>query len=166
MKVSPQEKREAIERLREWIKPGDTVYTIVRHRSRSGWRHVVQPLILRDGDPLYLGYNLAQAAGLRYDRNREGVVYDGCGYSKTFQAVYDLAATLYRDGFGCIGQDCPSSEHGNGDRDYRPHGCMCGEPHPGQPSILPEKRPPSFAAATWNSHWHHDGGYALRQRSL
>ena len=36
MKYSKEEKQEALERLKEWIKKGDTLHTTVRHVSRSG----------------------------------------------------------------------------------------------------------------------------------
>lgn len=39
-----QERQEAIERLREILKPGDTVYTIIRHVSRSGMQRSIQLL--------------------------------------------------------------------------------------------------------------------------
>lgn len=39
-----QERQQAIERLREILKPGDTVYTIIRHVSRSGMQRSIQLL--------------------------------------------------------------------------------------------------------------------------
>jgi hypothetical protein len=36
MKYSKEEKERALKRLHELIKPGDTVYTSVKHVSRSG----------------------------------------------------------------------------------------------------------------------------------
>lgn len=49
-KVSKQEYAEQLGKLREWIKPGDTVYTILEHVSRSGMSRtikVVVPIIRR-----------------------------------------------------------------------------------------------------------------------
>lgn len=36
MKVSKQEREEAVAQLRKMLKPGDTVHTILRHVSKSG----------------------------------------------------------------------------------------------------------------------------------
>lgn len=35
--------------------------------------------------------------------------------------VYHLSRVLFRDGFTCTGKDCPSNDHHNGDRNYKPH---------------------------------------------
>ena len=120
-------RQEAIDRLKEWIKPGDTIHTQIKNVSRSGMSRVIQ-VIKIDCDPerkeptiLYLGYNVAQACDMRYDRNREGVKIGGCGMDMGFAIVYDLSATLFSDGFDCIGSGCPSNDHSNGDRDYTPH---------------------------------------------
>ena len=138
---------DAIDRLKTWIKPGDTVYTQLKHVSRSGTMRVIQVIKIEcpnkveidngktEPDVLYLGYNVAQAIGMRYDREREGVKIGGCGMDMGFAIVYDLSRVLFRDGFDCIGEGCPANDHRNGDRDYTPHR-------------------------------HSDPGYALRQRWL
>lgn len=138
---------EAIDRLRKWIKPGDTVYTQLKHVSRSGMMRVIQVVKIQcpdkyrmdegfeEPDILYLGYNVAQAIEMKYDREREGVRIGGRGMDMGFAIVYDLSRVLFRDGFDCIGEGCPANDHSNGDRDYAPHR-------------------------------HSDPGYALKQRWL
>jgi hypothetical protein len=64
----------------------------------------------------------------------EAIHVTGCGMDMGFHLVYALSRVLYPDGHGCIGEGCPSNDHSNGDRDYTP------------------------------THWHKDGGYALRHR--
>jgi len=131
-------RQEAIDRLKVWIKPGDTVFTQMKHCSRSGMQRTIQiikPAINdRTGeiDMIYLGYNVAQALDMRYDRDREGVKIGGCGMDMGFALVYDLSRTLFSE-FECIGEGCPANDHFNGDRDYTPHK-------------------------------HSDGGYALKHR--
>jgi hypothetical protein len=39
-----------------------------------------------------------------------------------FHMVHTLELVLYPTGFGCIGEDCRSSAHFNGERDRTPHG--------------------------------------------
>jgi hypothetical protein len=134
-------RQEAIDRLKVWIKPGDTVHTQVRHVSRSGMQRVIQVVKIdckpdsKEPDILYLGYNVADALDMRYDREREGVKIGGCGMDMGFAIVYDLSRVLFADGFDCIGEGCPANDHNNGDRDYTPHR-------------------------------HSDPGYALKQRWL
>lgn len=96
MAVSKKEQREARERLRKWLKPGDTVYCILRHVSRSGMMRVIDLIkVEEDGEVLHLGYNAAKALGWPYDRRREGVRVSGCGMDMGFQLVYSLAHVLF-----------------------------------------------------------------------
>ena len=132
-------RQEAIDRLREWIKPGDTLHTQLRHVSRSGMSRVIQVVKISCGSSepeiFYLGYNVAHAIGMPYDREREGVKVGGCGMDMGFHLVYELSHALFPDGFECVGQGCPSNDHSNGDRNHEPH-------------------------------QHRDGGYAVRSRWL
>lgn len=134
-------RQEAIDRLKVWIKPGDTLFTQLKSVSRSGMSRVIQVVKIecnpdrQEPDVLYLGYNVAQACDMKYDREREGVKIGGCGMDMGFALVYDLARVLFADSFECIGEGCPSNDHSNGDRNYTPHK-------------------------------HSDGGYSLKQRWL
>ena len=135
------ERAEALERLREWVKPGDTLFTILRHVSRSGMQRTIDVVMIGDDkrgngpEVSALGWNIAQALGMPFDSDREGVKVGGCGMDMGFALVYELGAALFPEGFGCTGENCRSNDHSNGDKDYSPH-------------------------------THRDGGYALRQRWL
>ncbi len=145
----------AIKRLREWIKPGDTLYTVLRSRSRSGMMRHISLLGIEAGkgtEPAALSdfsWNAARALGWGMDRDDGGVKVSGCGLDTGFHLVEQLACVLFPDGFGCIGEKCPSNDHANGDRDRTPHP-GCGKP---------DKRGA-------RDHWHQSGGYAVRQRWL
>lgn len=97
------EQSEAIERLREWIKPGDTVYTILRHVSSSGMSRVIQLVSfeVRDGkpSPLFIGYNVAKALDYRWDNHKEGIKIGGTGMDMGFALVYELSRALFDDGY-------------------------------------------------------------------
>lgn len=183
-----QEQQEAIERLREWLKPGDTVYTILRHVSRSGMQRVIGVKLIHDGNRrcgmdgiAELSYNVALALDMRFDRDREGVKIGGCGTDMGFEIVYNLGRALWPDGFGCIGEKCRSNAHSNGDRNYTPHGgvggckakkqpCTCHDPSAWKPfgpeHVLPYPNGCSTCGCHRIEHWHRDGGYALQQRWL
>ncbi len=138
MTTKQREREEALERLRGWLAPGDTVYTVLRHVSSSGMTRVIQCVSIdhdeQRGDYVsHLGYNVARAIDSTYDNRREGIRTQGCGMDMGFHIVYTLSRVLFPDGFQCIGEGCPSNDHSNGDRDYTPH-------------------------------QHNDGGYALSQR--
>ena len=150
--LAQQEKQEAIDYLRTILEPGDTVYTILRHVSRSGMSRTIGVCII---DPRLVNPDkgmadltgwAAKALSNPLDRDRWGVKVGGCGMDMGFNLVYNLSYTLFPTGHGCIGEYCPSNDHNNGDRDYRPH-----KPYGLKPQI---------------EHWHTDGGYALRHKWL
>ena len=122
-KAQQAERQEAIEELRELIHPGDTLYTILQHRSSSGMYLAIDVYLIRDNVPLRLSWSVARATGLRYDERHEAVGISGCGRDMGFDVVHRLSRALFPDGFECIGSEkrCPSNDHVNGDRNYEPH---------------------------------------------
>lgn len=138
-----QEKQEAISRLRELLPPGSTVFTILRHCSRSGMQRAISPVI----DNEDISYLVACATGDTIDQRWGGIKISGAGMDMGYSIIYHLSRVLYPSGYGCIGEDrenhkfCPSNDHSNGDRDYTPHS---------------QDKP----------HHHRDGGYALKHRWL
>lgn len=147
------ETAEATERLREILSPGDVVRTKLDHVSRSGMTRWIDLYVIRDNEPVRITRSAADVTGYTYDRRRDALKIEGCGMDMGFAAVYSLSLRLFPDGFGCIGDDCPSNDHSNGDRDWTPHGSLA-ETNP---------RSPRFGGAR---HWHQSGGYALQQRWL
>lgn len=148
MKKNEADRAEAIAALRKMLRPGATVYTILRHVSRSGMQREIS-LVMKGRDGLTdLDWYAARAMGWRRGK-RGGLVVGGCGMDMGFHLVHNLSTTLYPDGFGCIGDPkpdsprfrCPSNDHSNGDRNYAKH----------------TKAAP---------HLHRSGGYALRHSWL
>lgn len=178
------EQQEAIERLREWLKPGDTVYTIIRHVSRSGMqREISLKLLRRDGEvPYHLDGNVALALGDRIGKH-DGVIVGGCGMDMGFHVVYNLSATLFHDGWKCIGKDCNSSEH-QGQYVYGVCTCddcavcggekvicatchmctRCHEHADGCEGCPGDERTWKAGPERDGKTIHKDGGYALKQR--
>ena len=109
MTLREQERQEAQAKLREWLKPGDEVRTILRHVSRSGMSRSVSAII--DGED-WSGF-VAKAIGSTFDRNNGGVKMGGAGMDMGFALVYELSYSLWPDGFQCSGEGCPSNDHVN-----------------------------------------------------
>lgn len=109
MSKKTEEKAEAIARLREWLSPGDTVYTILRSHSRSGMSRQVGLVLFEGGRDTHPNHAAATAIGARLNRAGDGLVIGGCGMDMGYHVVHTLSAVLFPDGFGCIGERCPSS---------------------------------------------------------
>jgi hypothetical protein len=124
MKLKDIEKNEALEKLREFIKPGDTIYTTLKHVSKSGMMRVIDLFVIQDDEPRRITSLACRATKSTYNDKHEGMKMDGCGMDMGFAAVYDLSYNMFPNGFECIGETpvrCPSNDHSNGDRDYTPH---------------------------------------------
>jgi hypothetical protein len=153
-KAQQAKKEQALATLREMLKPGDTLYTIQQHVSRSGMHRLISTRVMTAEGPVDVDH-LIGALGLFTRDNRTGALrVGGCGMDMGFHVVHNVSHMLYPEGFGCIGQGdesrpstrCPSNDHSNGDRDYTPHA--------------------SRLDATGQGHWHRSGDYALRHRWL
>lgn len=180
-KAQKAERAEAIARMQEWVKPGDTVYTILRHVSRSGMQREIGVVLLLPGDrreeadarhggrtpvDVHPNYPVSVILGARTGKH-DGVVVGGCGMDMGFHLVYTLSRYLYPDGFGCIGEGCPSNDHSNGRRDYTPHTCTMGAfpaQHNGMGTYAEDRQ--DGHGVEGHCNWHRDGGFALRQRWL
>ena len=131
-----ERKAHAARHLRELLKPGDTVQTILRHVSRSGMmRHI--SAVFNSQDITYY------VAALMDDKVADdgGIKCGGCGMDMGFNLVYNLSRTLFPEGFICAGEECRSNDHFN------------------EPDKYNRKR---FAGKMHKG----DGGYALRQAWL
>src|SRR3990167_9299796 len=91
------EKQEAIARLRAMLKPGSTVYTILRHVSRSGMSRTIGAQVIKDGEPVDIAAWAAKAIGQPLDRDRRGVKMGGCGMDMGFELVYNLSYWLFKN---------------------------------------------------------------------
>jgi hypothetical protein len=147
----------AREKLREFIKPGDTVYSLVRSVSSSGMSRTISfyvALIDGTGRPYMRNIDalMSDACGIR-EAKGPGLVFGGCGMDMAFSGVYSLGRALFPEGFGEAGKT---------------------------PDAKPVKRPPNKAVAARYvkkgivfrgrngdaSGWDCDGGYALKKESL
>ena len=138
-KQQSAERDEVIADLRETLKPGDTIHTVLRHRSRSGIMRAIDLYLFKaDNDgklcKWWLSWRAAKALGWTFSDKYDALIVDGCGMDMGFHAVYSLSRILFPDGFDCLGDasHCPANDHHN---------------------IRDRAKVP---------HHHNDGGYALR----
>lgn len=109
--------------LHKHISPGERIYTVLRHVSKSGMMRIIDVFLIdKDCKPFRISWSVAEAIGYPYDRKHEGVKVNGCGMDMGFEIVYNLGHALFPDGFNCVGiKKCRSNDHSNGDRNYTPH---------------------------------------------
>ena len=157
------ERQEAIDQLREWLKPGDTVYTVLRHVSRSGMQREIGVVLLKSighsqfpADStvrdLHPNYMVSRVLGIRLGKQGDALIVGGCGMDMGFHLVYELSRVLFPDGFGVEGK--------------YPNGST-GRPVTPAMAAGAVKHGATFHGRNGDpSGWDHDGGYALQQRWL
>ena len=103
MKHVDVEREESLAMLRKWLKPGDTVYTILETRAASGLSRrirVLIPYVREDGsvDFIHPNHAVSKVLKLRRDDKHEGVTIQGCGMDMGFEIVYRLGKALWPEG--------------------------------------------------------------------
>ena len=98
MKTTKEEKQKARESLTAWLKPTNTVFTILRHVSRSGMMRHISLLTFKNNQPILLDYNVSML--MEYPMaKKEGLKVSGCGMDMGFHLVYELSYALFKDGY-------------------------------------------------------------------
>lgn len=112
-KEKREAKEDAIKFLREQIKPGATVYTVLTNVSRSGMSRRIRCLVLdpEGGDPWDISGYVARALEYRRNDRDGGVVVGGCGMDMGFHIVHSLSYALH----GMTSVNVPPEKEG------RPH---------------------------------------------
>lgn len=90
---------EAISTLKDLVPQGSTVWCVLEHVSQSGMTRDIKLFVIRDNDLWHLSYYVEQAGLYKRAKGRDGVRIGGCGMDMGFAIVYDLAMTLYGDGY-------------------------------------------------------------------
>jgi hypothetical protein len=94
----------AAARLGKWIKPGDKIFSIVRHVSSSGMSRTISLYKIKGDHIVALDYNVSELLDRRLDKNRDGIVCKGCGMDMAFDLVYSMGRKLFPEGFGIMGE--------------------------------------------------------------
>lgn len=109
MRVTKQEREDAKEMVKKFVKPGDTVYTVIRGVSRSGMSRTMDVYAFYVDEKgkvqkQYLtGWCVKLGLGsqsLQMWRNSAGMRVNGCGMDMGFHVVYSLGRTLWPEGDG------------------------------------------------------------------
>ena len=108
------EQETAIEELRKAMRPGTTIFTVLRHRSKSGMYRVIDVYVIKDNTPLRYSWSAAKALGMRYDKKHEGIGVSGCGMDMGYHIVNSLSYALHgteSKGDGIAGHCTPRPGH-------------------------------------------------------
>ncbi len=105
-------RQNAIEKVRAFVKPGDTLYTVLAHVSSSGMMREIKVYAIDNGEPVGLTSYAARILDYKLGK-RDGLRVGGCGMDMGFHVVYALASALFPKGHACIGKGCPSNDHSN-----------------------------------------------------
>jgi len=81
------------------VKRGDTIYTVLRHVSRSGMRRTISLFLIRNNEPVCLDYTAAHVIDFKLDMQHEGVIVEGAGMDMGFHLVHRLGEALFGDGY-------------------------------------------------------------------
>lgn len=92
------ERQESIDYLLSILNPKDTIYTILRHCSKSGMTRHISLMVVVDGDLRDISYRAAKVMRDRIAKDG-GIVITGCGMDMGFSLVYNLGRYLYPKGF-------------------------------------------------------------------
>jgi len=139
------EREEARKELLTILKPGDTVYCILRHVSRSGMSREISFRTV-DRDVTYL---FALVGDYRRG-TRDGLKVQGAGMDMGFAVVYDVSRRLYPDGFGVKGEGPLGHEIRPDTKEHATQAVAKGVKFYGRNGDA--------------SGWDNDGGYALQSR--
>jgi len=95
------EKDEALNSLRSMLKPGDKIYTILRHVSNSGMSRRISCFIIKgkDAGPYCIDWHIEKLGLYNRHKKHEGLVVGGCGMDMGFAVVYNLSSKLFPKGF-------------------------------------------------------------------
>lgn len=99
MKTTKEEIAEAYKLLRKWLKPGATVYTVLRHVSASGLTRRIDLYTIRKGELVYLSGYAGLILKISRHPSKEGLTVGGSGMDMGFHLVYSLSRALYPKGF-------------------------------------------------------------------
>lgn len=99
MKISKEDKEQAVRDLKDLVSEGDTIYGIVRSVSRSGMSRTIDFYIIRENLPVYLTGFMSTV--LKRPRDKRGALkVQGCGMDMVFACVSEISVALFGVAYG------------------------------------------------------------------
>ena len=92
------DREEAIEKLRDAIRPNDTLYTQLVHVTKSGMTRFIKVFKIEDDYPYNYTYLVAKALGWKTSDKYDGIKVGGVGMDMGFHIIYSLGQVLWPDG--------------------------------------------------------------------
>lgn len=99
MKITKAEFEEQKTNLLNWLKPGDTVYTILRHVSKSGMQREISLAVAKHNQHtkgiyfIHPNYAASRVLGLSQGK-KDGLIIKGCGIDMGYHIVDNLSQVL------------------------------------------------------------------------
>ena len=81
------------------VKPGDVVYTVLRHVAQSKASRSIDLYMIVNNEPICISGYVAKIIDAKTDRGNGGVKIRGGGMDMGFALVYEFSARLFPDGF-------------------------------------------------------------------
>lgn len=95
-KYTKKEQEAARETLLSIIKPGDTLYTVLRHVSASGMSRAIDVYQIIDNQPRCLTHLVAQILNYSQDKAHDyALKVGGVGMDMGYHVIYSLSQALY-----------------------------------------------------------------------
>src|SRR5690348_13201489 len=91
MTKKQSDRLEAIQSLRQTLKPGDTVYTVLRSVSRSGMSRDIDLYVIQDSELRWISRIAARAMDATFNEKKDCIKVGGCGMDMGFDLVYNLS---------------------------------------------------------------------------
>lgn len=98
-RLTKEDRAEAKGYLKEVIKEGDTIYTLVKKVSPSGMSRQIVVIIRTDTGISNISWWVASALGYRICKDRDSFSVSGCGMDMGYAVAYDIGAELFGDGY-------------------------------------------------------------------
>lgn len=104
MTTAIDNRAEHIVELRKLLKPGDTVYCVLRRVSKSGMSRIIDFFVIRKNELQRIAMPMANILDLKWSKDHDGLRVDGCGMDMGFHCVYSLSRALFPNGFKVKGR--------------------------------------------------------------
>lgn len=156
-KYSKKDVQESLKSLRNKLKPGDEVITILRHVSSTGMARDISLFIVHNGQMEGITYDVSRVLGyaLKDSHGSNAIRVTGCDMDMGFSTVYNLSRVLFPDGFGVAGEGLGKFQG----KTIRPVNKAEAQKFAGKVAKFSGRNRDE-------SGWDDDGGYALKQRWL